>query len=271
MVNVILLKQARIFLKGLLKMNILHQHLSSIPQALVDSLLSEYQKIHEQYFLGRWEPSQLNGGRFAESILRIIEYKCNTHFTPIGVQLNRRSIIDVAERNTILPDSLRFQIPRIASLMLDFRNNRNVGHLGRIEVNRMDSTFVLQAANWIVAELIRLETHMDPAAAEVEMHKIIERKVPIIEETGGRLKILDPSMDTREKILVICYQKFPNSTSETDLLDWVEYDTHNKGRFRSYLKELNDDRRIDYRNGNIVLTKRGVLWVEKNIIFALEI
>jgi len=253
-------------------MNLLNKHLSNFPTDLIDALQTEFQKLHEQYFLGHWEPGQLDGGRFAEAVLRIVERKDTGNHTPIGTQLNRQKIVQSTEQNKSLPSSFRFQIPRIAGLILDFRNNRNVAHLGSINTNEMDSTFILHSANWVVAELIRLETQMSPDAAQAEIKKIIERKVPIIEELGGRLKILDPKLDIREKILVLCYQKFPEHISENDLLDWVEYSTHNTGRFRKYLEQLDKkDSLIDYRNGEVVLTKRGLIHVEKNIDFELEI
>lgn len=250
-------------------MNPLNQHLNSLPGDVVNALQSEFQKLHEQYFFGRWEPSQLDGGRFAEAVLRAVEYKDKSVFTPIGTQLNRQSVVSSAEQNTSLADSLRFQIPRLAGLILDFRNNRNVGHLGAIDVNGMDSTFVLHAANWIVAELIRLETQMRPEEVQEEIKKIIERKVPIIEEIGGRLKCLNPSLDVKEKVFVFCYQKYPETIALDDLFDWTEYS--NKGVLRRKLIELNKNGEVDFRDNSVRLTKRGLIWVEKNISFELEI
>ncbi len=252
-------------------MNPLIQHLSKLPSDLVLALQVEFQKLHEQYFLGRWEPSQLDGGRFAEHIFRVIEYKQKGTFTPVGTTIPRVTIYTSASQDTNLQESVRFHILKMADLILDFRNKRNVAHPGLVNVNEMDSTFVIQSANWIIAELIRLETQMSPADAQAEIKKIIERKVPIIEEIGGRLKILNPSIDIREKVLVICYQKFPEKISEDTLLDWTEYDVKHKSRFRSYLNELNSDKRIDYKNGEIVLTRRGMLWIEKYLSFEIEV
>ena len=250
-------------------MNPLHQHLSNLPLDVVNALQSEFQKLHEQYFLGRWEPSQLDGGRFAEAVLRIVEQKDIGSFTAIGTQLDRQAIVRSAEQNTALSGSVRFQIPRLAGLILDFRNNRNVGHLGQIAVNEMDSVFVLHAANWIVAELIRLETQMHPDNAQAEIKKIIERKVPIVEEVGGRLKCLNSSLDVKQKALVFCYQKYPEQVSLDNLFDWTEYS--NKGVLRRQLTDLNKDGRMDFRRDIARLTKRGLLWVEKNIEFELEV
>lgn len=249
-------------------MNLLTQHLNSLPNDLVTALQVEFQKLHQQYFLGKWEPAQLDGGRFAEAILRIVQYKDVGTYTPIGTQLNRKSIVGGVAKNMALPESLRLQIPALAELVMDFRNNRNSGHLGAIDVNEMDSTIVLNAANWIVAELVRLETQMSATEAQAEIKKIIERRVPIIEEIGGRLKCLDSKLDAKTKAVVFCYQKYQETISLDELVDWTEYT--NKGVLRSQLAGLNKEGVIDFRNDEARLTKKGVIWVEKNIKFALE-
>lgn len=249
-------------------MNPLKQHLVNLPSDLVIALQTEFQKLHRQYFLGKWEPAQLDGGRFAEVVLRVVQHKDTGTYTPIGSQLNRKSIVGSVAKNTVLPESLRLQIPVLAELVMDFRNNRNSGHIGTIDVNEMDSAFVLNASNWIVAELIRLETQMSPADAQAEIKKIIERKVPFIEEIGGRLKCLNPKLDAKTKAVIFCYQKYPEAISLDDLLDWTEYT--NKSVLRNQLKALNKEGVIDFRNDEAQLTRKGMVWVEKNIKFELD-
>ncbi len=250
-------------------MNPLKKHLNKLPNALVDEVLSEYQKLHQQYFLGKWEPSQLDAGRFAENIFRVLEYKQSGTFTPIGSSIPRLEIFKLVSQDTSLPESLRFHILKLADLILDFRNKRNVAHPGDIDVNEMDSTFVVNASNWIIAEIIRLETEMSPEDAQQEIKKIIERKVPIVEEIGGRLKCLNPLMSVKQKTLVFCYQKYPQDITLSDIMNWTEYS--NKGVLRKQLQELNKEGKIDFRSDIIRLTKRGLLWVEKNISFELDI
>lgn len=247
-------------------MSFLLSHLKNIPQDIVTELEKEFQKLHQQYFLGKWEPSQLDGGRFAEHVFRIIEYKQNNAFTPIGTTIPRVAIYNSASQDTALPESIRFHILKLADLILDFRNKRNVAHPGVISVNEMDTGFVIQAANWIIAELIRLETQVSPEKAQAEIKKIIERKVPIIEEIGGRLKCLNTSLDVKQKALVFCYQKYPTPISLDDIFDWSEYS--NKGVLRKQLAGLNDDGRIDFRNDIALLTKKDFCGLRK--IFLLN-
>ncbi len=243
--------------------------LPSLPTVLVNALEEEFRKLHQQYLLGRWESSQLDGGRFGEIVFRILEFKDARTYTPLSSHINRETIVHILENNTSLYYSLRLTIPKLAALIMDFRNNRNVAHVGEVTVNAMDSSFVVHASNWIMAELVRTEAHLSPEEAQNEILKIIERKIPLIEEIGGRLRVLDPRLTVKNRILVFVYQKYPTATSEGNLRKWVE--EANRSRFRKYLINLHNESLIDFHDGMVTITKRGVIFVEKNISFELVI
>ena len=100
-------------------------HLQRLPIDLVQSLELEFQKLHQEYFLGHWEPSQLDGGRFAEAVFRILEYKDKGNFTQVGTQLKILKIIPSVENSTSLPESLRFHVLKLAELIFDFRSSNH--------------------------------------------------------------------------------------------------------------------------------------------------
>ena len=55
------------------------------------------------------------------------------------------------------PDAIRLHIPRTLRLVYDIRNKRDVAHLGPdIDPNLQDSTLVVSALDWVLAEFIRL-------------------------------------------------------------------------------------------------------------------
>lgn len=242
--------------------------LQNLPQELVENLIQEFNNLHKNYFLGKWDSSQLNGGRFGEIVLRILEYKSIGAFTAIGTQVSRLQIVNQILQNTALDNSFRVYIPNLTGILMDFRNNRNVAHPGTIEINGMDSCFVISAANWIMAELVRLEGQTTPDEAQTVITKLIERKIPLIEECGSRLKILNPKLIAKHQILTLCYYKYPEAISDTVLFSWV--DEKNKSRFKKYLQVLDAEKTIDYFENDVKLTRLGLKWVEENIKFALD-
>lgn len=248
---------------------LLIKQLKNIPEELVQNLEKEFQKLHKHYFLEMWEPSQLNAGKFSEIILRMLEFYNEGAYTPLNKQINRHKITASVKKNITLKESLRFQICSLSEILLDFRNKRNVAHIGSIDVSKMDATFVMNAVNWIMAEIVRLETKMPSEKAEDEIAKIIDRKIPIIEDINGRPKVLNPKLTAKEQILLICYRMYPNHIHSEKLFKLV-YEK-NKTRYKQYLSNLDKKRLIDYFNEKVQLTKRGMRWVEINIKFDLEI
>lgn len=62
---------------------------SKLPSDLVDALLASYDEIKQSFFLGRHEPSELNGGKFCEACARIIQHQTNSgNYTPLGTQIS---------------------------------------------------------------------------------------------------------------------------------------------------------------------------------------
>lgn len=249
----------------------IRQHLNQLPAELVDSLAEEYKKIHQEYLLGNWGPSQLNGGRFSEILLRIMEYKLNNVYTPLSgsMQGKRDKIFRDMLQKTSLPDSYRFHIPKTVDLILDFRNKRNVAHPGAIDVNPMDASFVKNASSWIMAELIREESSCPTLEAQGKINQLLEQRSPIVEEFGERLKIIDPKLTKKEQILVLAYTKSNDRIDIKSIQEWVA--EKNKSRLNQYLKELDRARLIDYYKGTIQITSLGIIWVQKNIALEVEV
>lgn len=81
----------------------------------------------------------------------------------------------------------------------------------------MDATFVVSTCNWIMTEFVRLYYTTDPTEVQKIISSIVERRVPIIEEFGGDIKVLSPNLTIPDKILVILYKKYPDYVSTSDL------------------------------------------------------
>lgn len=252
-------------------MALLDSDLSSIPEELSSSLIREFQDINKNYFLNKWRHSQLDGGRFAEIVLRIIEFKIDGSYTPLNVSMSGKSglIIKKAQSKTSLPESLRFHIPKLVNLIIDFRNKRNVAHPGKISSSQMDAIFVRQATDWILAELVRLETSLSSEESEKKVREIIEMPSPVVEDFGDHLKVLDTSLTKKNQIIVLCWKKYGTRISIQDILNWMK--DKNKGRIVHYVQELDKKGILDFHNGAVTLTIFGLTWVEKNIKMYLEV
>lgn len=238
---------------------------TKLPKDILTALLDEYQYIKQQFFLGKFQPAELNAARFSECILRLIEFLDTGSYTAFGKQLDTQKIINRVTNNTRLPEGIRFFIPQLTRVLLDIRNKRNVAHVGgEVNPNYSDSLLVSHSADWILIELIRNyhTNSIDEARKIVE--SINETKMPVIVEVDGFIRVQNTKLTAEQKTLLVLYYKQPDKVSDSDLTNWLRYT--NTSRYRTQiLKVLDNEALIHYENGFCVLLPKGIAYIEKNI------
>ena len=137
--------------------------LASVPASLREPLFQSYREIATNFAEHRWEPSELNGGKFCEVVYTIINGVVSGPFPtrpskPRDMVLACRALESTpAQAGRVGDRSLRVLIPRILPALYEIRNNRGVGHAGGdVDPNFMDATAVFVMASWILAELVRI-------------------------------------------------------------------------------------------------------------------
>jgi len=223
-----------------------------IPTDIVDALLSSYEEIKRNYYLGRYEPSELNGGKFTEACYRILE--CETQggcHTPIGISVNNivGKLRDF-ERTPVAKavESFRTTIPRTLIAVYNVRNKRGVCHLGGdVNPNFADSTLLVSCCDWVMAELIRIHYHCTLHEAQGMVDALVQRPLSLVYELLGTTRVLLPSLSYKNQVLILLAQVHPKSLRDTDLFRSVEHS--NASVFRSsVLSSLHHDRLIEYNS-----------------------
>lgn len=236
-----------------------------VPNDILKRMLDEYQHIKQQFFLRKFQPSELNGARFAECVLRLLEYLDTGRYTPFGTPLNSEYVVNHINNNTKLQDTLRFFIPRLTRVILDVRNKRDIAHVGgEVSPNYSDALFVVQAADWILTEFVRhfYSCTMDEAQRIVSSINAV--RIPIVAEINGFIRVQDTSLDARTKALVVLYYKRPAQVTDANLAKWIKY--RNGSRFKkTVLAELDAEALIHYEDGYCDLLPKGARFVEENV------
>jgi hypothetical protein len=246
--------------------------LASIPPALRDPLLKSYEEIAANFAEHRWEPSELNGGKFCEIVYTIVHGILTGSFPPRpskprNMLLACQQLEQMAAQPRVGDHSLRILIPRMLSALYDIRNNRGVGHAGGdVDPNFMDATAVYSMANWMLAELIRVFHAISTQQAQETVDALVERKVGLVWEVEGIRRVLDPKMNKDNQTLMLLYSK-PAWVAENELYKWVEYS--GPGNFRSHiLRPLHKERLIEYDEDQhrVRISPLGSKRVEQNIL-----
>jgi len=205
-----------------------------LPTEIVSHLLNEYVEIKQHLAFRRFQPSELNGGRFAECAVRLLQHLHTSSYTPFGTSLGPGAADDIRRRiesNTSLHDSLRLYIPHLLVVLLDVRNRRDVGHVGGdVNPNFSDAMFVAHTTDWIMTETLRVYYQCSINAAQEIANSLNETQIPIIADVDGFLRVQNTSLSPEHKALVILYYKNPIKVQDTDLQKWTGYT--NTTRFR---------------------------------------
>jgi hypothetical protein len=243
---------------------------SALPTQLGRNLEKSYTQIKSNFAQRRYEPSELNGGKFCEVVLRILEW----HTTPSKVYtLFGAKIRDFGqatrqfESQSSFPDSVRFHIPKILNSLYDIRNKRGVGHVGGdVDPNHMDALFVVSCADWIMAELVRLFHNISVTEAQSIVEALISKKVSVVWEVAGKKRVLNPKLKYPEKTLLLLYDSYPKTLRDETLCEWTEYT--NPAVYRTaLLKPMHKKKIIEYdaNTGDVHLSPTGLRYVEENI------
>lgn len=241
--------------------------LGLLPDGLRDELLTAFNSIVENFLHGRWEPSELNGGKLCEVIYTILRGHVDGAFpSRASKPPNMVDACRQLEQATDSPRSVRIQIPRLLIGLYEIRNNRGVGHVGGdVDPNHMDAVMVMESSKWLVAELVRIFHDIDTQTATKVVDALVDRTIPIIWEVDGKRRVLDPNLSQRDQTLLLLYTS-TSAEDELDLVKWVEPGDPYSYR-RDVLCRLHDEKLIEYDGDSKTaeLSPAGAHYVEQNL------
>jgi hypothetical protein len=241
--------------------------ITGIPPLLSTKLIEEYLEIKKHFAMNDWGPGQLKGGRFAEVVLRIYQHILGDAVTPFGVDIpaaDKTRILNTLQSAGTVDAHVRQKTVPLIRLLLDFRNNRDVAHLGGFDANSMDTLFVMTSATWIMCELIRVYGGYPMSKAQEIVDGLSAKEYPVIMERNGELFIARHDLGAKQEVLVLLTR---NASATSAFLEAKTSDS-NKSRFRRNLTEMASDKLIGVAaDGNYFIMPRGqALVAEKSLL-----
>jgi hypothetical protein len=238
---------------------------------LVDELLQAYSEAKRNYYLGGLRLSAVEGGRFCEAALRMLQQRTSGSFQPLGKTLDTEKLIrDLSNLpSTAAPDSVRLHIPRALRVVYDIRTKRDAAHLvDDIDPNLQDATLVTGILDWVLAEFVRLHHTVTPNGAQRIVEDLVTRHVPVIQEFSGFLKVLNPRLVASDHLLVLLYQRGMDGALYADLDNWAR--PKMRSNLRRTLKQLTDRHALVHFDGErYYVTLAGIREVESRRLYSL--
>jgi hypothetical protein len=247
--------------------------LTVLPSGLRDPLVECFNEIATNFAQRRWEPAELNGGKFCEIVYTILEGVISGRYPrkpakPANMLDACRSLErSPPDASRVGDRSLRILIPRLLPVLYEIRSNRGVGHVGGdVNPNYQDAVAVYQMASWVMAELVRVFHQIPIGEAQETVDALVERKHPIVWHSGDIRRVLDPTLSKSDQSLILLYCS-SGWTDEKAVAEWVEYSTLTLYRNRVIIP-LHDKRLLEYNKKlrQVRLTPLGINYVEDSIL-----
>lgn len=239
------------------------------PPELVDALIDSYVEVKENYYLGKFEPSELNGGKFVEAAIRILQYvTTNGNYTPVGSSISDtigtlRKFEQIS--NKAILESYRIHIPRNLCTIYNIRNKRGVGHLGGdVNPNLPDVNLIVACCDWVLSELFRINYNCSLDEAQKIVDILVQRKIPLVYDFDDIKRVLKPKLSLKDQTLLILSSESQKKVDLSDLVKWIE-PAHISNYKLRVLKPLHTERFIEYLdNKSCMILPPGLKFVEEH-------
>jgi hypothetical protein len=197
---------------------------AGMPNELAREVLEAFIQAKRRFYLNDFMPNAVEGGRFSEAVLRVMQWATTGGFTPLANPKFKADTVITTLAG--LPsgshsESIRLHIPRAVRVIYDIRNKRNTAHLSDgIDPNFQDASIVVAILGWVLAELVRLYHSVSANAAQVTIEALVSREVPLIQVFDGKPRLLK-TVGASDHILILVYWAGENGVDRKELTKWL--------------------------------------------------
>jgi len=230
----------------------------------VSSAIKYYSETIGKHQSGDWEGVSLKGGKFVESITKMLSVYCGVILPPQR-SFKAGNILKSLEQlnSSTFSDTVRIVIPKACLLLYEIVNNRGGRHdADDIDPNSMDAGVILPTMSWILAESFRFSSKgTDPESAKAIIHAVTKRIYPHFEEIDGRPYINIKNLDGLSIALLILYYRYPRRTIRKDLVEFVERHGFKNNTAKTSVHRVKNF--VDDQNGSLKLRGIGIQKAEE--------
>jgi hypothetical protein len=236
---------------------------AGMPSALAHEVLAAFTQAKQRFYLNDFMPNAVEGGRFSEAVLRVLQWATTGTFTPLADPRFKADTVITTLSGLPAgshPESVRLHIPRAVRVIYDIRNKRNTAHLSDgIDPNFQDASIVASILGWVLAELVRLYHSLSADDAQAMIDALVAREVPLIQVFDGMPRLLK-TIGASDHVLVLVYWSGENGVNRKVLTEWLPKPM--RTNIVRTLKQLHDKHLIHFTDPTVRITIAGQRDVE---------
>lgn len=174
---------------------------------LADQLLDEFISMERRYIQSDWEPTELDGGQFAEVLARVL-YHVDSGNLNQGKDFG--DCLDYVEedknRHQINPRRDALHIAKVLRTIYKFRSQRGAVHVSpTYKANAMDSKFLIESVRWCMMETLRVFWQGDQEVVAKAIRELLQFDVPCIGTFEGAILVQRTDLTAEEELLVLLH------------------------------------------------------------------
>ncbi len=186
---------------------------------LCTQLVDEFASSERRFIQRDWEPSQLDGGQFAEIAARIVYHMDSGN---ISRDKDFSNCVKYIENDQVIhgitPRANALHIIRTLKTVYKFRSQRGAVHISPTYTpNHMDAKIVIECVRWVMNELLRLFWSGDREAVARVIREILQFDLPVIGVFDNRVLVQRTDLAPEEEILLLLHYAGDDGFSRTAL------------------------------------------------------
>jgi hypothetical protein len=188
------------------KQNLITSLSPPFDSALTMQLVDEFISAERRFIQRDWEPTELDGGQFAEIAARILYH---LDFGLLNANKDLDECLKFIENETNkhkLPRRDSLHLARVLRTVYKFRSQRGAVHISpTYQANHMDAKFVVESIRWVMNELLRLFWNKDRELVAKAIRELLQFDVPAVGVFEDRILVQRTDLSIEEEILVLLH------------------------------------------------------------------
>ncbi len=223
--------------------------------------------MEHRFVLRDWEPTELDGGQFAEILGRIV-YHLDLGNLNLGKGFEDcfKYVESDNVSHSITPRSDAKHLMYVLKTIYKFRSQRGSVHISATyKPNHMDSKYLIEAVRWCFNEFLRIVWMSDKEELAKAIRELLRFDVPCIGTFDSNVVVQRTDLTAEDEIIVLLHHAGEVGYTRVQLLSFSKLSSQKLTAVLTKLNDRSQRKIILMGNGQYMLTDLGSKYLRDNL------